>query len=119
MIPAAFMELMRGVARQTMTATVTIRRMPLDRTAENYTPATAPIVATTVGALLDRAASRAVDDDGRAVTTTSNRVALPHTTDIQPRDYLQIGGRTFEVIGAVQPTASQQAQLLVDVSEIR
>lgn len=118
MIPPAFMDLMRGVALQTMTATVVIRRMPKDRTAEAMTPASAPIVATTKGALLDRATSRAVDDDGRAITTSGLRVALPHTTLVEPRDYLQIGGRLLQVIGAIAPTASQQAQVLVDVSEV-
>lgn len=109
---------MRAATARARPDTAAIVRPPTDVAWDNFDPRTAAATSSVSVMVLPPESGTVDAEDGRPVTLTPGRLALPPGADIQVRDYVRVGSRLFQVLSLVAGSLSYEAQRLVDVKEI-
>ena len=110
---------MRSATSRARPDTAQIKRAPTDRTFDGWDPRLAVAFASVPCMVLPPSRGRSDASDGRSMTVTPLRLALPQGTDIQVRDYVQVADRLFQVTSLVNGSSGWEAQRLVEVEEIQ
>mgnify|MGYP000263996813 CR=1 FL=1 len=110
---------MRSATSRARPDLAAIKRAPTDRTFDGWDPRQAIAFHTVSCMVLPPSRGRSDASDGRSMTVTPLRLALPQGTDIQVRDYVQVADRLFQVTSLVNGSSGWEAQRLVEVEEIQ